>query len=320
MRASTIAMALAALLPALPPDGGPTPILRGEGDAEVAPHGEGNVYAPDVIRDGPTLRMWYGGQGRDGHDRIALAESSDGGATWAHKGVVLADDRANHVNDPSVVRVGGLFFLFYTRTARDVVDRIDVAISADGRAWEPKGVALDVGPPGSWDSLSVGRPSVIHEGGLFRMWYDGRRDFPPGAPVKGVPISPASARHVGYATSRDGLHWTRSGPSPVFDHDAGGVDVKRVGGSLVMLYESRDGTRAASGTDGLSWTDRGLLAPRSGAPIDAFGHVTPFLLLDPGGGPARLYVGAASATTWDRNQIAWLAIDRAGLDRMAARP
>ena len=66
----------------------PRKILEGRADSELAPHGEGNVYAPEVLVEGGVYRMWYGGQGRDGHDRIHLAESRDGIA-WDRKGVVL---------------------------------------------------------------------------------------------------------------------------------------------------------------------------------------------------------------------------------------
>ncbi|MDB5297682.1 MAG: Laminin sub domain 2, partial [Phycisphaerales bacterium] len=290
-----------------PGDVGPTVVLRGEADTELAPHGAGNVYAPCVLRDKDVYRMWYGGQGRDGHDRIHYAESADG-AAWARRGVVLEDRAANHVNDPCVLKVGDGYLMYYTRTEKDVVDRIDVAASQDGVAWEPKGVALAAGAGGAWDALSVGRPTVVREDGVFRLWYDGRKDFPPGAPVRGVPTSQTSRRAVGHATSADGLRFVRRGAGPVLENDAGGADVKRVGGRLVMAYESRDGTRFAAGADGVAWADGGLLVGRSEAAADAFGHVTPCLLVDADGGGGRLYVGAARAATWDRNAIAALAI------------
>jgi hypothetical protein len=292
--------------------GVPTLVLKGEADSELAPHGEGNVYAPHVLLEGKLHRMWYGGQGKDGHDRIHCAESEDG-AAWVRKGVVLEVGKANHVNDPTVVKVGNTYYMYFTRTEKDVVDRIDVAISTDGVKWEPKGVALAVGKAGAWDALSVGRPSVIHEDGLFKLWYDGRKDFPPDAPVKDVPKSGTSRRHVGYATSKDGLRFTRHGPNPVLGNDVGAVDVKRLGTRLVMVYESRDGTRSAAGTDGVTWTDEGLLVGKSGSKVDAFGHVTPHLLADADGKVRRLYVGAAGATTWDRNGVAVL---KAPTDRL----
>ena len=292
-----------------------TVVLEGQGVNEVAPHGGGNVYAPDVMWDGGIFKMWYGGQGKDGHDRISYAESLDG-MTWNRQGVVLSDDTANHINDPSVVKVDGRFYMFYTRAEKDVVDRIDVAVSTDGKKWTPKGVAVAAGPAGTWDALSVGRPSVIFDDGLFKMWYDGRKDFPPGSPVNGVPTSSTSHRSVGYATSKDGLKWTRYHNNPVFGNNAGAVDVKRWENGFIMLYESGDGTRFSRSTDGIDWKDGGVFVKKSGTQIDAFGHVTPLLLLDADKKKHRLFVGAAGATTWDHNRIAVIEISEERLNQI----
>ena len=154
--------------------------------------------------------------------------------------------------------------MYYTLAVAGVVDEIALATSKDGIAWEPRGVVLKPGRDGDWDGLLVGRPSVLHEGDVFRMWYDGRKDLPPGAPAEGVPKSPTSSRSVGYATSKDGLRWTKHPGNPVLGGDAGGVDVERVGAGYVMVYESHEGTRAATSDDGISWKDRGLWVPRSG--------------------------------------------------------
>lgn len=54
-------------------------LLQGKKTTDTAPHGEGNVYAPDVLVEGGVYRMWYGGQGRDGHDRIHQLLAVDGG-------------------------------------------------------------------------------------------------------------------------------------------------------------------------------------------------------------------------------------------------
>ena len=238
-------------------------LLQGKGKTQAAPHGEGNVYAPDVLVEGSLHRMWYGGQGRDGHDRIHLAESRDGIA-WDRKGVVLDNGEANHVNDPSVVKVDGVYFMYYTLAVGSVVDEIALATSKDGISWEKRGVVLKRGRDGEWDSLLVGRPSVLHEGSLFKMWYDGRKDLPPGAPAQGVPKSPTSSRSVGYATSKEGILWTKYAKNPVLRNDAGGMDVERVGDGYVMVYESHEGTKAATSDDGIAWKDRGLWLHRSG--------------------------------------------------------
>jgi hypothetical protein len=290
-------------------------VLSPAGDRQSAPHGRGNIYAPDVMVEGGRYRMWFGGQGRDGHDRIQLAESGDG-LTWQSRGVVLEDRDANHVNDPSVVKVGTTYFMYYTRAGSDVRDDIALATSEDGVVWAKKGVVLRPTAAGAWDSLLVGRPSVLVEGGLFRMWYDGRKDLPPDAPAENVPKSSRSVRAVGYAESRDGYAWERAGKAPVFGGDAGGVHVTRVGDGYAMVYESRDGTRLAIGTDGRTWAARGVLVARSGGDADAFGHVTPFLLTGPGRKAATLFVGAARSKSWDQNSIARVTLTPTQLRRI----
>lgn len=283
----------------------PRVILMGSGPTESAPHGHGNVYAPSVLIDGGQWKMWYGGQGKDGHDRIHYAESVDG-QTWTKKGVVLEDSTANHINDPCVLKIEDRFFMYYTRAESFVIDRIYVATSHDGMKWEPLQMALDGGPEGAWDALSVGRPTVIRDEGLFKMWYDGRKNFPPGTPVKGVPVAADSHRFVGYATSRDGLTWQRHGHDPVFDHDAGAVDVIRLASGYVMTYESHGGTRYARSLDGMTWEDAGWVAEKSAGQIDRYGHVTPCLLKTKD--TLWLFFGAAQAATWDHNCLAVLSV------------
>ena len=293
-------LAVACLIAAPAAGAEPHVVLDPTGDLQAAPHGAGNAYAPEILVEDGVYRMWYGAQGRDGHDRIHLAESADG-LVWEPKGVVLDHGSANHVNDPSVVKVGDTFFLYYTRAPVDVRDEIALATSTDGVTWQEEGTVLGPRADGAWDSLLVGRPSVIHENGRFRMWYDGRRDLPIGAPADGVPKSDRSVRAVGYAESGDGLTWTRPQAEPVFGEDAGGVHVVRVGATLVMTFESREGTRLATSPDGLTWQSQGLLVDRSGTDIDRFGHVTPFLLVEPES--VTLFAGAASSGSWDRNRI-----------------
>jgi hypothetical protein len=194
--------------------------------------------------------------------------------------------------------------MYYTRAGSGVADEISVATSVDGIKWQPRGTALARGEAGSWDSFAVGRPSVLVEDGIFRMWYDGRTDLPPGAPDATAPKSPTSQRYVGYAVSSDGFHWRRESDSPVYDHDAGGVHVGRIGDHLIMLSESHAGTDGAFSRDGVNWHPLGRLVDRAAVPDEQHGHVTPFLLPDPDLSGSTLYYGAAAAPTWDANAIA----------------
>ena len=236
--------------------------------------------------------MWYGAQASDGHDRIYVAWSPDG-MQWRK---VPSDDNplpvldtggSNHVNDPSVVRVGSTWRMYYTDAPTAENDRIWLAESASIRNFTKVAEVLGTGAPGAWDAEKVGRPSVLVEGGITHMWYDG---------------TASGSRHVGYATSTDGVHFTRFAGNPIF-LNAGAVDVKKVGGVYVMLREGGNGTYWATSANGTCWVDRGKLFDLSGGGYDAFGQVTPFLDVD-GDSLHAIWFGGASVSTWNKNRIA----------------
>lgn len=274
-------------------------LLRGDTPTESAPHGGGNVYAPEVHRDGTRWFMWYGGQGSDGHDRIHLAESADG-LSWKKRGVVLDCGTANHVNDPSVVRVGKIWWMFYTVAEKAEQDEIAAATSSDGVIWKKLGVVLKPGGSGAWDSLKVGRPSVLWEEGHFRMWYDGQPTDESATTNPIAAVVKREGRAVGYAQSPDGLHWKRNA-EPIFHEGSGAIHVSHIGSRWIMLMESSTGVRWAQSPDGLTWKSRGRLLPLSGEALDLFGQVTPFLQHDEAA--TRIFLGAAARRTWDGNSI-----------------
>jgi len=273
-------------------------VIKGDELYSVAPHGKGNVYAPDIVRYKKKYYLYYGSQGKDGHDRIQLAFSKDA-KTWKRHGIVFFVKGANHVNDPSVLIVNNIFYMYYTLAKYGVTDSIGLATSKDGLHWKDKGIVIKARKPPAWDSLLVGRPSVIYEKGVFRMWYDGRADLPLGAPDKRAPKSAKSHRYVGYAESTDGKNWKRR-KNYVFSHDAGGIHVSRVRNKYIMLYESHSGTQWAQSNDRINWYNKGGLLAKdiSDAP---YGHVTPLLYKI--GQRYMLFYGAALARTWDNNRI-----------------
>jgi sucrose-6-phosphate hydrolase SacC (GH32 family) len=277
------------------------PVL--EPTPEAPSQGSDNVYAPSVTWFNGRWWMWYGGQGTDGHDRIFAAFSRDlvtwqKHPAWHAPQPVLDLDGSNHVNDPSVVEVGGTLYMFYTDAPTGEDDTIHLATSTDGLDWARKGLVLGQGAAGSWEADRVGRPSVVYEGGAFKMWYDGQ--------VVGV------GRHVGYATSPDGLTWTRDPANPVLLNE-GAVDVSRIDKWYVLLAESHQGTRLYVATDPRRFSFVGLLLGLSGKPWDARGQVTPHLVAQ-GGVPVGMLFGGASDACWCRNRIgaAFLLSDVAG--------
>jgi|GEM_PF-6168792 len=260
----------------------PEPVLRA--DPEVPSEGLANAYAPWVMAmtDG-GFEMLYGAQGRDGRDRIHRAESRDG-FTWAKRGVTVDCGGFRHVNDPSVVELGGVRQLYFSAGGEHC--GVYLARERQRGEWE---IQRQVLTPwrGRWDGLEIARPSAMVEDGRVTLWYDGKAEEAHGAP-----------RHVGVATSDDGLHFTTH-PEPVLDN-AGAINVTRVDGLYVLLHEEHDGTWVAVGETPTQFVDRRLLLPAGGV-HDRFGHPTPFLFV--GNGTVALYLGLASAEKWNRNAI-----------------
>jgi predicted GH43/DUF377 family glycosyl hydrolase len=257
------------------------PSLETEGD---------NIYAPCVLYEDRIYKMWYGGQGKDGHDRIHYAVSEDG-INWLKKGVVLDCGSSNHVNDPSVVKVAKTYHMFYTRAQKDEIDRIHLATSQDGLRWNIKGEVLGVSD-GHWDSLKVGRPSVFYEDGFYKMWYDG---------------SDGKNRHISYAVSEYGTNFEKF-KDPVFQN-AGAVNVRHIEDRYVMLYESVQGTMIALGSKETQFQDNYLLI-KAGSKLDPFGHVTPFLSHSDQKNDAVIYLGLATIPQWCRNRIGMAVLNK----------
>jgi len=156
-----------------------------------------------VIKDGNTYKMWYSGD--DGvNGRIGYTVSNDG-INWQKcaSNPVLdigpsgsSDDES--VTEPSVIKDGNTYKMWFTANDSGPVG---YAISDDGINWTkyPRNPVLDFGAPGSWDDAEVDNPFVIKNCDVYEMWYGGRHNV--------------SA--IGYATSREGIWWTKYGGNPV---------------------------------------------------------------------------------------------------------
>ncbi|MCD6291337.1 MAG: hypothetical protein J7M34_12600 [Anaerolineae bacterium] len=125
----------------------------------------------------------------------------------------------------------------------------------------PENPVLDTGEPGTWDATVISEAKVIFDGKVFHMWYAGRnRDEPPAGRHK-------APMRFGYATSPDGVHWTRYPGNPVLDvGPAGSPDANIVyppfvlfdGEQFRMWYSAHDFKRwsinYATSPDGAHWT------------------------------------------------------------------
>ena len=110
-----------------------------------------------------------------------------------------------------------------------------------------------LGPGTGWESGWVDSPSVLFEAGTYKMWYQG---------CVGLQCS------IGYATSSDGISWTRFPGNPVLALNATGWDqtlgnpVVVHDGNVYRMWYAGDGPLAiqigyATSPDGTNWTRHG---------------------------------------------------------------
>ncbi len=99
---------------------------------------------------------------------------------------------------------------------------------------------------GHWDAYSIGSVAVLHQGGMFHMWYG----------AAGVHLDPT---YVGYATSSDGSLWIKDLGNPVAglgpgsagawdDHGTAPHTVLVEGSSLRMWFFAFQGGYGGVGT------------------------------------------------------------------------
>jgi len=144
------------------------------------------ICEPSVLWNGFLFEMWYnGGSERTaagGHElRIGYA-SSINGLRWRRRpedAWVLDVGEPDAWDDFSVARAhviyDGLRYQMWYEGHDGANFRIGQAVSSDGLHWTKDGAnpILDLGPPGSWDSVHADEPYVLFDGQLYRLWYSG---------------------------------------------------------------------------------------------------------------------------------------------------
>lgn len=191
------------------------PIFQGYDD------GPSNVHSPVVIFDDGVYKMWYEGEGNlFDYSQIFYSESDDGITNWQENEDPAissgADGDWNRDKKPgSVIRVGNTLKLWYTASS-DAFDW-DMTI---GYAWRHiddaewtlnEDPVLIAGDPEDWDETGVFYPVVYYDTTAiadekYKMWYHG---------FEGVDVYEPG--QIGYATSPDGIDWTKNEDNPVIE-------------------------------------------------------------------------------------------------------
>lgn len=167
-----------------------------------------------------------------------------------------------------VIRDGSTYKMWYTGLHVGPWPEIGYATSSDGKSWTKYGAnpVLTKGTSGTWDDEGVGSCCVLWDAddSLYKMWYTGT----PGSDGSAIPA-------IGYATSSNGIAWTKSGSNPVLSagtsgewDDAGVLSpcvIKESATSYKMWYSGRAADSVlgslqigyATSTDGVNWVKYG---------------------------------------------------------------
>lgn len=136
----------------------------------------------------------------------------------------------------------------------------------------------------TWDRKIRERGYILFEDSIYRMWYTGYNNED-------------DERHLGYATSTDGLSWKRYSDKPVYDQSwVEDMCVIKTDSIYYMFAEGKDDiAHMLTSKNGITWNESGNIDIRktNGEPIDKGAYGTP--------------------TIWHENDIWYLFYERGDL-------
>jgi predicted GH43/DUF377 family glycosyl hydrolase len=112
------------------------------------------------------------------------------------------------VASPDVIKIGDTYYMYYQGDNGTGNIKIGLATSSDLVNWThySGNPILTTGAGGAWDDNWVSNPTVFEEGGTYYMFYEG---------------DSGTESAIGYATSPDGITWTKNAGNPVLQKNAG---------------------------------------------------------------------------------------------------
>lgn len=169
----------------------------------------GTCFDVCILNEDEELIMYF--SWRNCHS-IARVTSRDG-IHWTEPVICLEPRETekgweNAINRPYVLHWKGKYHMWYTGQllAKEGkgMSHLFYAVSDDGIRFQRVMDTPVLSPEAPWEKNSVMNPSVLwdEEEGLLKMWYSGGEQYEPDS--------------FGYATSPDGIHWTKHDKNPIF--------------------------------------------------------------------------------------------------------
>lgn len=209
----------------------------------ITPYDDAAVRFPTVIKIGIFYKMWYSGIG--GPDGIAIIYcDSTNGADWLnHEVVVNAGDQGTYDASgswsPTVMLDEGIYKMWYSGINAGLTGGgIIYCDSLDGKSWSNHQVAVDIGNLSGYDDMDSNSPTVIKDGGLYKMWYSGQNQTGADFDISTI-----------YCDSEDGINWDNfqlaieAGAEGTYDSNfVTGPMVINNNGTGMMWYRGGDDT------------------------------------------------------------------------------
>ncbi len=154
-----------------------------------------NIYSPHILKDGNTIRVWYGGwlteeDVKSGQDVIYYTQSTDGGKSFIKPKLALKYD-GYQINDPSVVKIynsiskSDMYLMYYSllpmkkvnnqscwfSTPKSCRNTIGLAVSTDAKSWSNVGEVIPTN--NRYDNNGAWSPSVLKiNNSKFLVYYN----------------------------------------------------------------------------------------------------------------------------------------------------
>ncbi|MDR2346028.1 MAG: hypothetical protein LBE18_08170 [Planctomycetaceae bacterium] len=168
--------------------------------------GVGTIFDVSLLKEDGSYKMYSSWRPKKS---LALSTSTDG-KEWTKPQIIFEPNSKtsweDNINRPGIVKKDGVYHLWYTGQVKDR-SHIGYATSKDGINFERQSDEPVLKPELPWEKVAVMCPHVNwdKEENIFKMWYSGGEQYEPNA--------------IGYATSKDGLHWEKYAENPIFAAD-----------------------------------------------------------------------------------------------------